>query len=133
MSVLRMTEEAYAARLRKAATRVETPVAVESHRKYKNRPTGGYASVKEARRAEYLKIRQQAGEISDLAEQVEYELIPKQGRERACKYVADFTYRDAGALVVEDVKGFRKGAGYKVFVIKRKLMLQRYGIAVREV
>jgi len=35
--------------------------------------------------------------------------------------------------VVEDVKGLKKGAAYQVFVIKRKLMLDRYGIEIKEV
>lgn len=50
--------------------------------------------------------------------------------ERACSYVADFVYttRD-GKLVVEDAKGFRTEA-YK---IKKKLMLWRYGIDIKEV
>lgn len=40
-----------------------------------------------------------------------------------------------GRLVVEDVKGYRdpQSAGYAKFVIKRKLMLERYGIKVKEV
>lgn len=50
--------------------------------------------------------------------------------ERACSYVADFVYttRD-GKLVVEDAKGFRTEA-YK---LKKKLMLWRYGIDIKEV
>ena len=38
-----------------------------------------------------------------------------------------------GKLVVEDVKGYKKGPAYNVFSIKRKLMLQVYGIRVQEV
>ena len=60
--------------------------------------------------------------------------------EKAVNYVADFVYRersDSGELktVVEDVKGFRdpSSAAYKVFVIKRKLMLYKYGAKIREV
>lgn len=40
-----------------------------------------------------------------------------------------------GKTVVEDVKGYRdpSSAAYAKFVIKRKLMLERYGIQIQEV
>ena len=140
--------------------------------------TDGYDSKKESKRAAELRLMEQAGEISNLREQVRFELIPaqyegdvscgahcaplpgagtggkadpstalvggppplsrgglKRGKliERACFYVADFVYEQAGKTVVEDVKGYKKGATYSVFVIKRKLMLQKFGIRVKEV
>jgi hypothetical protein len=98
--------------------------------KYGNKRTAGYASKREHKRAQELKLLQQAGEISDLREQVPFELIPKQLGERACKYVADFVYRDHnGITVVEDSKGYAN----PVWRIKKKLMLQVHGIRVREV
>jgi hypothetical protein len=30
------------------------------------------------------------------------------------------------------VKGYRKGAAYELYVLKRKLLLARYGLRVRE-
>lgn len=105
--------------------------------------TDGYASKKEAKRAAELRLMEQAGEISDLHEQVRYELLPpyrdKNGKviERGVDYVADFCYvvTATGERVVEDVKGYRNpsSAPYRVFVLKRKMMLHRYGISVREV
>ena len=105
--------------------------------------TDGYASKKEAKRAAELKLMEQAGEISDLQEQVRYELLPpyrdKNGKviERDVSYVADFAYTvtATGERVVEDVKGYRNpsSAPYRVFVLKRKMMLHRYGIRVKEV
>ena len=99
-----------------------------------------FDSAKEARRWSDLFLMQKAGEIVDLSRQVEYELIPKQVRsdgktERAVKYVADFVYtRTAdGETVVEDVKGFKRGQAYAMFVIKRKLMKYLLGIEVQEV
>lgn len=87
--------------------------------------------------------------VTDLRMQVRYELIPAQrepstfnsrGREvlgkvieRKCEYVADFVYKRDGKTIVEDVKGYRRGGAYAVFTIKRKLMLEKYGIRVREV
>jgi hypothetical protein len=98
--------------------------------KYGNKRTAGYASKREHKRAQELKLLQQAGEISDLKEQVPYELLPKQVGERSCKYVADFVYKDltSGVTVVEDCKGFRD----PIFRIKRKMMLFFHAIRIRE-
>lgn len=99
-----------------------------------------FDSKKEAHRYCELKQMEREGMISDLQLQKEYELIPTQridGKvvERACKYKADFAYTKDGQQVVEDVKGYRdpKSAGYAKFVIKRKLMLNKYGIRVKEI
>lgn len=108
-----------------------------------------FDSKKEARRYTDLKLLARAGEISNIERQVKFVLIPaqyevverygKDGRrlrdakkliERECAYIADFTYTDSsGKYVVEDTKGMRT----KDYIIKRKLMLHRYGIRVREV
>lgn len=112
-------------------------------------------SIKEAMRWSQLKLLERAGAITGLQRQVKYILIPKleesyerispkTGRrlkdgvrtlEQECAYVADFVYQDAktGELFVEDVKGYKKGAAYGMFVVKRKLMLWIYGIKIREV
>lgn len=103
-----------------------------------------FDSKKEARRYQELMLLQKAGKISHLERQVKYVLIPaykeKVGKktktiERECSYIADFKYfdRETHEIVVEDAKGYRKGTAYDVFVIKRKLMLERFGIRVREV
>ena len=94
-----------------------------------------FDSKKEARRYVVLKEMLDRGEISNLQRQVPYELIPKHRRSdgkavRNCVYRADFVYKDSeGKTIVEDVKGF-KTADYK---LKWKLMLDRYGIEVKEV
>ena len=103
--------------------------------KYRNRKTEidgiVFDSLKEARRYHELCLLQLAGKIRDLSMQVEFELIPKQDGERACKYKADFVYHmaDTGKMVVEDVKGKRT----REYIIKRKLMLWRHGIKIVEV
>lgn len=108
--------------------------------KYHNRKVttsdGTFDSLKEYRRWQELKILQKAGTISDLRRQVSFVLIPNQRDERtgellerAVKYIADFVYCDEGFTVVEDAKGMRT----KEYVIKRKLMLERFGIRVQEV
>lgn len=89
-------------------------------------------SAKERARAAELKLMERAGRIQGLSEQVRFELLPKQDGERAVTYTADFTYWQGGQFVVEDVKGYRRGNAYALFVIKRKLMLYRYGIKVKE-
>ncbi len=95
--------------------------------------TDGYASKKEAKRASDLRLMQEAGQIRNLREQVEYELIAKQEGERACSYRADFVYDEFAAdgwrQVVEDTKGVRTAD----YIIKRKLMQQMHGIRIREV
>lgn len=109
-----------------------------------------YDSQKEYKRFCELSLLQKAGAITDLQRQVEFELIPaqyetyerygktgkrlKDGKrcvERACVYVADFTYYENGKRVVEDTKSeITKTKDYK---IKRKLMLYIHGIKVREI
>lgn len=108
--------------------------------KYRNIKSGGYDSLKEKRRATELRLLERAGCISDLKEQVPFELIPSQyetvgGKKRCieqiCSYIADFTYIEKGSLVVEDVKSpiTRENPTY---IIKRKLMLHVHGIKIKE-
>ena len=113
-------------------------IAASSGTKYRNKPTAGYASKREAKRAAALRLMQEAGQIQGLREQVEFLLIPRQTRpdgtaERSCSYWADFVYdewaADGWRRVVEDVKGMRT----REYVLKRKLMLMVHGVAIREV
>ena len=108
-----------------------------------------FDSKKEARRYYELLLQQKAGMISGLERQKKFVLIPTQrepdiigargGRhpgkviEKECAYIADFVYQVQGQTVVEDVKGYRAGGAYTVFTIKRKLMLERYGIRILEI
>lgn len=117
--------------------------------KYHARPTDvwmpdgtvrNFASEKEAARFRELDLLQRAGQITGLRCQVQFELIPKQKRadgnwEHPCTYVADFVYRDGCKVVVEDVKGYddSKSAAYRLFAIKRKLMLMVHGITIKEI
>lgn len=128
------------------------------YQKYRNRKTvvDGivFDSAKEAIRYQELKMMQKAGVIQNLRLQVPYEIIPEQREaskevyskgakkgqpkpgkilERKVEYIADFVYVEDGQTVVEDVKGYRDGGSYKVFVLKRKLMLKVYGISVKEI
>lgn len=120
-----------------------------SYNKYHAIKTGKSASKKEAARKRELELMERAGRIESLRCQVPFELIPaqyepdiigkrggkKRGRciERSAVYVADFVYFQAGKQIVEDAKGYKGGEAYKLFVLKRKMMLWRYGIRIREV
>ena len=118
-------------------------------------PATGYVfdSKKEFIRWCELRIMEKSGMIQDLKRQVTFELIPTQREEstevykagpqkglpkpgavieKPCKYVADFTYYQDGKYIVEDAKGYKKGAAYDLFVIKRKLMLWVHGIKIKE-
>lgn len=130
----RAMPDAGAATSTKAA---QSPDAGSAHpSKYRAKPTNGYASAKEARRADELKALERAGQIRNLREQVPYLLIPAakdaEGKciERACSIVIDFVYDEAPAWnpVAEDTKGFRTEA----YRIKRKLLYMVHGIRVRE-
>ena len=110
-----------------------------------------FDSQKEVLRYKELCLLCSEGVISNLQRQVKYILIPtqrepavlgprgglKQGKllENECSYIADFVYtvNETGEMVVEDVKGYKKGEAYKVFTIKRKLMLFVYGIQIKEI
>ncbi len=53
--------------------------------------------------------------------------------EQEIAYIADFVYEKDGEEIVEDVKGYRDGGAYRVFSMKRKMMLFFKGIRVKEV
>lgn len=89
-----------------------------------------FDSAKEARRYLDLKLLERCGDISNLERQVRYELLPKNGHERAVYYVCDFRYNENGKLVVEDVKGVRT----RDYILKRKMFKHKYpDIEFREI
>lgn len=95
---------------------------------------GVFDSRKEYKEWIKLKKLQEQGLITDLQRQVEFVLIPTQyidGKlaERRVVYIADFVYYNQGIMIVEDTKGVKTPE----YVIKRKMMLQKYGIHITEV
>ena len=116
------------------------------NRKVKTRDGIVHDSKREASRWVDLNILEGGGLIKDLKRQVKFVLIPaqyeesiigkrggiKKGKliERECSYIADFVYYDniTDEMVVEDAKGVRT----KDYVIKRKLMLYKYKIRIKE-
>lgn len=108
-----------------------------------------FDSKKEFKRYSELLAMEKAGKIQGLQRQVKFTLIPaqyeessetytrgarkgesKRGKliERECAYYADFVYQQDGKAVVEDCKGVKT----EVYKIKRKLMLDRYGVRIKE-
>lgn len=121
--------------------------------KYKNRKIEAdgevFDSRKEYRRWCELKLLEKTGKIQNLERQVKIVLIPAQhefsdevykrgkkkgepkpGRliEREVSYIADFVYFDGTDVVYEDCKGMRT----RDYIIKRKLLLWRHGIRLKE-
>ena len=126
-------------------------------RKYHNKPTERvtpagnvlrFDSQKEARRFDELSALERAGTIRDLRMQVDFTLqeayTDGEGRRvRAIRYRADFTYEKVRGdpwteyngrfwvLVVEDVKS--RATRTKEYIMKRKLMKERFNIDIQEV
>jgi hypothetical protein len=105
-----------------------------------------FDSKKEARRYDELMLRLQIGEIKDLRLQPQFTLqesyiTPEGYRIRAMRYTADFSYYRAtkpditGKVywihVVEDVKS--KATRTREYIMKRKLMHEKFGIDITEV
>lgn len=112
--------------------------------KYKNIPAErngaenkiNFDSQKEAKRFDELMLLLKAGTITDLRLQHDFTLIeayttPDGKRVRAERYKADFTYWRNGEFVVEDVKS--SATKTKTYEIKKKQMLDKYGIEVKEI
>lgn len=95
-------------------------------RKYKNTKVCLFGitfdSKKEAERYLELRTLEKSKMIEDLKLQVPFELIEKQKGEREVKYIVDFTYKEKGKKIAEDVKGFKT----KDYIIKRKLFKSKY-------
>jgi len=92
-----------------------------------------FASKKEGRVYQELKLRESAGEIADLKLQPVLRCdIPGMGGtiHHICNYKADFLYfdRKLEKMVWLDAKGFRT----PIYRLKRKLVLALFGIAITE-
>ncbi|MBC7417447.1 MAG: DUF1064 domain-containing protein [Pedobacter sp.] len=113
---------------------IEEPKKKNKYRNQKTDVNGiRFDSKKESKYYKHLMIFQKLGMIGLIERQVKYELIPAQEGERACNYYADFRYveMENGEAVVCDVKseGTRK---LPVYIMKRKLMLEKFNIKIKE-
>lgn len=84
-----------------------------------------FDSKKEYTRFNELMMMQRAGIIDELRRQVSFEIVPKNGTERAAYYVADFVYKEGGKKIIEDVKS-QITKQNPVYVLKRKLVKNIY-------
>lgn len=91
-----------------------------------------FASKKEAARYNELKLLEKAKEIFGLEVHPRFRIVVND--KRICTYVADFRYWDerSGRDRVEDVKGYKKGAAYNLFKLKKAMLLATSGIEVVE-
>ena len=96
-----------------------------------------FDSEREARRFGELRMRLRFNDIRDLRLQVNFTLqegftTDSGERVRPIVYRADFTYQErtpsGWRTVVEDVKGVRT----KEYSMKRKMMLEKFGVKIRE-
>lgn len=99
--------------------------------KYRNIPTTidgvTFASKKEARRYEELKLMVRAKAITDLTLQPVFPI--EIAGQKICKYIADFAYAENGKQVVEDAKGVKTD----VYKLKKKLVKALHNIEIQEV
>lgn len=101
--------------------------------KYRNIPTTidgvTFASKKEARRYEELKLMVRAKAITDLTLQPVFPI--EIAGQKICKYIADFEYTENGKRIVEDVKS--TATATPVYKLKKKLVKALHNIDVQEV
>jgi len=99
--------------------------------KYRNTPiiVNGikFDSKAEYKRFIELELLQKAGKIFNLEMQKDFELQPSfqdnQGeKRRSIKYIADFVYKENGAVIVEDLKS-KITAEDSTYIIKKKMLL----------
>ena len=85
-----------------------------------------FDSKKEAAKYSELLMLEKAGQIANLKRQVKFEIVPKNGDERAAYYVADFVYElPSGQKVCEDTKSAITKQN-PVYILKRKLFKNIY-------
>lgn len=121
------------------ASALKLGISTEKPSKYRNEKTVvdgiKFDSKKEANRYAELKVLERVGAITNLRLQVPFLLIPtlkdEKGKvlERAVYYKADFVYLKGKQTVVEDVKGKKT----KEYILKRKIMLLKYKIKIKEI
>lgn len=94
-----------------------------------------FDSTREAERYMALRLEEKAGAIRALKMHVP--LQPEVNGQHVFTYEADFTYeRRVGEIWVmryEDSKGYRKGAAYQLFRLKKAIIKAALGIEIDEV
>lgn len=102
----------------------------QSYNKYRALPTQidgiTFASRKEAKRYQELRLLERAGKIANLTLQEKFQLDIE--GVHICNYTADFCYDENDQVVVEDCKGIRTTS----YRLKAKLMLAIHRIKIYE-
>ena len=90
-----------------------------------------FDSKREAARWKELRLLERAGKIYQLERQVRFDFVVNDVK--VGRYTADFAYfdGDSGLGVVEDVKS-PATAKARDYVLRKKLMLALYNIAIKE-
>ncbi len=103
---------------------------MKPYSKHKNKPVViddiWFRSTKEGKRYQELKLLEKAGEITHLRLQTRFPITID--GQLVCTYVADFTYRENGKSIVEDVKGRR----LPMYQLKKKLLWITQRISILE-
>jgi hypothetical protein len=106
-------------------------IPIKKRSKYNNTRTTidniVFASKREAAHYQLLKLRERAGEISNLELQVRYHLDVN--GVHITNYVCDFRFIENGKTVIQDVKGMMT----RIYKMKRSLMKAIHGVEVVEV
>lgn len=106
-------------------------IVLKKRAKYHNRPVvyqgQRFDSQRELARWLELSTLAKAGIIRQLARQVRFPLVVN--GVKISEYRADFTFLQAGRLVVEDAKGYPT----REYKLKKKLILALYRITIKEV
>lgn len=90
-----------------------------------------FDSTHEAEVYQGLKLRQMAGQISDLKTHVPIRVVINS--HYVFQLIVDFTYKVGPQEVFEDAKGYKKGAAYQLFRLKKAIIKAAMGIGVDEV
>ena len=85
-----------------------------------------FASTKEGKRYQELKLLERAGEISRLELQPRYDITIN--GVKVCTYVGDFRYFTKAKQVLEDVKGMKT----PLYRLKAKLVRALYNVEILE-
>lgn len=136
MKSLRLTEDQLTAYKAKGVVREHRIEGERKRPKYNNcrfkDSEGVWDSKKERERWTQLRLLQSAGKIQELQKKIAFELIPASFKDhkrlRPIQYVADFVYIEGGIRIVEDVKGVKN----KFYLLKKRLMWEKFGIDILE-
>jgi hypothetical protein len=137
---LRQVQEQERKKKNRLANASPTNTTQTKPQKYRNHDVTGANGIKFKSKAEEKRYHQlmqmmELGQISDLKLQPQFTLLegytkPTGEKVRRMRYTADYSYVLDGKLVVEDVKS--RPTRTKDYLMRKKLMLDKYGITVQE-